>query len=173
LTKWNSYKGGPFQEAASSLTYVDRDDYQLTSGGFGVFGFEYFANPDNRDQGYITWVADGKKSWTMQASSVGPNSAMQIGQRLVSEEPMAMIINFGMSNNFQTVQFSDLTWPAHFLIDYVRVYQTGDGDIGCNPDHHPTSDYINAHLNAYNNPNLTVWSGAGYSMPKNSLIDTC
>ena len=70
-----------------------------------------------------------------------------------------------MSNNFQTVNFADLTWPAEFLIDYVRVYQTGDGDIGCNPDSHPTSNYINSHMNAYTNANLTVWSDAGYTMP--------
>ena len=50
-----------------------------------------FANPANRDQGYINWVADGKETWTMQASSVGPNTNMQIGQRLISEEPMAMV----------------------------------------------------------------------------------
>src|SRR5690349_8177399 len=31
-TKWNSYKGGQYQEAVSSLTYISTNDYQLTSG---------------------------------------------------------------------------------------------------------------------------------------------
>ncbi|ORX40279.1 putative beta-glucan synthesis-associated protein SKN1 [Kockovaella imperatae] len=173
ITKWNSYKGGVYQEAVSSLTYISRDDYQLTTGGFSIFGFEYYADSNNRNDGYITWVADGQKSWTMNAAAVGPRSNMGIGQRLISEEPMAMVINFGMSNNFQTVNFDDLTWPAHFLIDYVRVYQTSDGEIGCDPANYPTQNYINAHMNAYTDPNLTIWSQAGYGVPKNSLIDTC
>lgn len=54
-------------------------------------GFEYFSNPNDRNAGYITWVADGKKSWTMHASATGPNPVTGVGQRLVSEEPMAMV----------------------------------------------------------------------------------
>lgn len=54
-------------------------------------GFEMFSDPNNRNSGYITWVADGKKSWTMYPAAVGPLSSMNIGQRLISEEPMAMV----------------------------------------------------------------------------------
>ena len=38
LTKFNSYKGGSYQEAVSSLTYISSDNYQLNAGDFGVFG---------------------------------------------------------------------------------------------------------------------------------------
>lgn len=60
---------------------------------------------------------------------------------------------------------------------------------------YPTKDYINRHINAYSNANLTTWAAAGTSppllavfvdplltfycaglgntFPKNSLIDTC
>jgi hypothetical protein len=75
------------------------------------------------------------------------------------------VVNFGMSNNFQTVNFDDLTWPAHMLIDYVRVYQRSDGKMGCDPSDRPTADYISRHSNAYNNPNLTTWELAGYTNP--------
>jgi hypothetical protein len=75
------------------------------------------------------------------------------------------IINFGMSNNFQTVNFDQLKWPAQMLVDYVRVYQRSDGKMGCDPSDRPTANYIANHANAYNNPNLTTWEGAGYSMP--------
>ncbi|RSH80083.1 hypothetical protein EHS25_007285 [Saitozyma podzolica] len=92
-------------------------------------------------------------------------------QRLISEEPMAMVINFGMSENFQTVDYNHLSWPAQLLVDYVRVYQRSDGKVGCDPADRPTADYISRHMNAYSNPNLTTWEQAGYAMPKNSLID--
>lgn len=37
-TSFNSYKGGQYQQAVSSLTNLDSSVYQLTSGGFGVYG---------------------------------------------------------------------------------------------------------------------------------------
>lgn len=45
------------------------------------------------------------------------------------------------------------------FIDYVRVYQlpgTKDG-MTCDPKAYPTAGYIQAHINAYSNPNLTTW----------------
>ena len=74
-----------------------------------------------------------------------------------------------MSNNFQTVDFSNLAFPSEMLIDYVRVYQRSDGKMGCDPSDRPTADYIAAHANAYNNPNLTTWAQAGYSKPVSAV----
>jgi len=173
LTGFNSYKGGLYQEAVSSLTYISSDVYQGTNGDFGVYGIEVYANPNDRSGGHITWMASGVESWTMNPAAIGANADAQISQRLIAEEPMAMVINFGMSNSFQTVNFDDLVWPAELLIDYVRVYQRSDGKIGCDPADRPTATYIANHENAYTNPNLTTWDQAGYSWPKNSLIDTC
>ena len=70
-----------------------------------------------------------------------------------------------MSNNFQTVDFKELTWPAQMLVDYVRVYQRSDGAMGCDPSDHPTSDYIENHRPAYDNANFTTWADAGYTFP--------
>jgi hypothetical protein len=76
------------------------------------------------------------------------------------------IINLGMSFNWQPVDFVNLGFPAEFLIDYVRVYQRpGIGEVGCDPAHHPTSDYINKHPEAYQNQNNTIWSQTGYPWP--------
>nr|ODN86871.1 glucosidase [Cryptococcus depauperatus CBS 7841] len=165
MTLWNSYLGGVYQEAVSSLTYVDNANYVNTGGQFGVYGFEYYADPNARDKGHITWVANGKKTWTMYPAAIGPSDSMKIGQRLITEEPMAMIINFGMSNGFQTVDFAHLQTPAEMLVDYVRVYQRPEGKLGCDPKDRPTADYIERHLNAYSNPNLTTWDAAGYTFP--------
>ncbi len=60
-----------------------------------------------------------------------------------------------MSEGFQTVDYSHLTFPAKMLVDYVRVYQReGEVSVGCDPKDHPTSGYIESHLNAYTNCQL-------------------
>ena len=65
-------------------------------------------------------------------------------------------------------------------VDWVRIYQDPDdpeSDIGCSPDDMPTAAYINRHMEAYTNPNLTVWGGSredgGYEAywPKNRLYN--
>ncbi|WWC70539.1 uncharacterized protein I206_104490 [Kwoniella pini CBS 10737] len=173
VTKFNSYRGGVYQEAVSGLTLVEPNGYEGGGGGFAIHGVEMFADPNHRGNGHITWVADGKKSWTAYPAAVGPISSMQIGQRLIPEEPMSLIVNFGMSNGFQPVNFNQLEWPAKMLVDYIRVYQRPEGRIGCDPPDRPTAEYISRHMDVYTNPNMTTWDAAGLSFPKNSLVDTC
>ena len=94
ITAFNTYLGGYYQQAASSLTMVDDDLYysQVGSNGqFATFGFENSIDPDERSNGYITWVSQGKKSWTLHGAGVGPNANTEVGQRLISEEPMALV----------------------------------------------------------------------------------
>lgn len=56
-----------------------------------------------------------------------------------------IIFNLGMAYNFQRQDWAHLQFPAHLMIDYVRVYQrSGETNIGCSPSDHPTTDYINA-----------------------------
>ena len=53
-------------------------------------------------------------------------------------------MNLGMSENFGTIDYDELTFPAYMEIDYIRVYQPkGEKNIGCNPSSFPTEDYIN------------------------------
>ncbi|OWZ69788.1 hypothetical protein AYX14_04840 [Cryptococcus neoformans] len=177
LTYWNTYLGGPFQQAVSSLTRLPRNIYWDQPGDskqFAVFAMEYQAFPDAREQGYITWWADNKTSWTMYADAVAENPRTGIGRRIIPEEPMAMIVNLHMSNNFQAVDFANLKWPNYFRIDYVRVYQKPDQiSIGCDPEDYPTADYIARHAEVYSNPNLTTWEAAGYTFPKSSMKGDC
>ncbi|KAG8826823.1 hypothetical protein FRC19_007391 [Serendipita sp. 401] len=171
-TRLNTYRGGVWQEALSALTYVDSNCYTGGGGQFCKFGFEYFPSRDNN--GYVTWSADEKASWTVTTDSLRPDNTVQIGQRLIPEEPMYIILNFGMSPGFQGQDFSKLVFPAEMWVDWIRVYQReGHEDWSCSPDHHPTEDYINAHINAYSNPNLTTWEDAGYTFPRNSKWDGC
>jgi hypothetical protein len=64
-TKWNGYRGSQTQQAVSALTYIPSTVY--SDQDYGVYGFEYWSDPANRDEGYITWVASGTQSWTMKA----------------------------------------------------------------------------------------------------------
>ena len=90
-TRANGWVGGEFQQAASHLTDIERDSYRLTGGGFSKWGFELHAEPENRDNGYITWVGGGREAWTLRSSGIGPNERVDVGQRLIPEEPMAMV----------------------------------------------------------------------------------
>jgi len=91
----NSYLGGVYQQAVSVLVNTDRQNYRSNGGGFGVYGFEYTANPNAREDGYVTWVSSGKPSWTMRAGATDANPRTQISRRPVPEEPMTIILNFG------------------------------------------------------------------------------
>ncbi|CDO74392.1 Glycoside Hydrolase Family 16 protein [Trametes cinnabarina] len=173
ITRPNTYN----QQAVSALTTLPDDMFQGSGAVFKTLGFEYWANPKNRGEGFITWQVDGKPSVRLGAASMGPDTGTdgsQVEQRLIPEEPMSIILNLGISKNWQTIDLSTMIFPAVMQIDYVRVYQRkGATNIGCDPPDYPTADYINAHQEAYSNPNLTYWSqtgpdGAGYPWPKNS-----
>ncbi|KAI0071689.1 beta-glucan synthesis-associated [Panus rudis PR-1116 ss-1] len=179
LTHANDYKGSAVQQAVSALTTLPDDMFQGSGQVFKTLGFEYWANPDNRDEGFITWQSDGKPTVRMGASAVGPDQGEDgsgVGQRLIPEEPMSIILNLGISSNWQKIDLSTMIFPAEYLVDYVRVYQrSGHINYGCDPKDYPTADYISRHQEAYTNPNLTYWSqaepvGAGYPWPKNSLV---
>ncbi|KAH9819192.1 family 16 glycoside hydrolase [Melampsora americana] len=170
MSKANTYKGGIYQESVSVVTTTDQTAYQGTGGNFQKFGFEY--TPGN--SGSITWSAGDNPTWTLTPGAIGPNKVTQISQRTISTEPMYIILNLAISAAFETVDLPHLVTPNRMLIDYVRVYQSkGQENIGCSPSQYPTEDYINKHINAYSNPNLTTWAQAGYNFPKNSLQDTC
>lgn len=86
ITQYNSYKGGVWQQAVSAVTYVDSQNYNGT--GYAPYAFEWWSNPDNRAEGYITWYSDGAETWTLDADAIGPDTQSQVSSRLISEEPM-------------------------------------------------------------------------------------
>ena len=86
ITAFNSYLGGPYQQAVSTVTYINPENYNGTN--YAPYGYEWWSDPNHRDQGYITWFSQGTKTFTMEASAVGPDTTTDISQRLVPEEPM-------------------------------------------------------------------------------------
>lgn len=107
--------------------------------------------------------------------------------------PQYILVNLGMSENFGTIDFEHLTFPAVMSVDYIRVYQPSDSkNVGCSPKDFPTASYINQcdsmftifvgvdtnsvhrYIEAYTNPNLTTWvDDYKQTIPKNNLIDQC
>ncbi|EPT03887.1 hypothetical protein FOMPIDRAFT_120852 [Fomitopsis schrenkii] len=170
-TELNSYLGGVYQQATSALSWTNQDAYEAT-GGFALYGIQY---QPGFDDGYITWINDDQIAWTLDSAGVGADSEVEISARPVSQEPMYLIMNLGMSENFGFVDVDHLPFPSTMRVDYVRVYQDpSNKNWGCDPDDFPTAAYINKYSEAYNNPNLTTWvDGFGQSLPKNKLIDDC
>ncbi|KAJ7062523.1 beta-glucan synthesis-associated [Mycena amicta] len=171
LSHQNSYAGGVYQQASSVVTTTNQDCYQLKSPCYAVQGFEYLPGYDDA---YITWLTDNKVSWTLRASGVGPNALTDIGPRMITQEPMYIIMNLGLSHSFiWDIDFEHLTFPATMRVDWVRVYQSaGSINVGCDTAERPTKAYIDTYIEAYTNWNLTTWvDGYNQTVPKSSLED--
>ncbi|KAA8564938.1 hypothetical protein EYC84_010708 [Monilinia fructicola] len=164
----NAYRGGNYQQAMSSVTWLNNDWYD--GNGYQTYGFEYTPG----SAGEVTWFVGDQYTWKMDARALRPNG--NIGQRTMPEEPMAVIMNLGMGTSFSEVMMPNLNtlFPATMRFDYLRIYQPeGSESVTCDPDGYPTTEYIKAHPKAYNNQNHTSWSAAGYEWPTNSFVDTC
>lgn len=97
VTTFNSYTGGPFQQALSAVTYIDSQFYNDTA--YAPYAYEWWSDPSNRDDGYITWFSNSKNTWTLTAASIGPDSTMGISSRLIPEEPMVCLSHIYRSND--------------------------------------------------------------------------
>ncbi|KAH6913815.1 glycoside hydrolase family 16 protein [Coprinopsis sp. MPI-PUGE-AT-0042] len=172
VSQLNSFIGGTTQQSTSVVTQTNPNCYERDRGCYSVYGFEYRPGFDNA---YITWISNGIASWTLREPGVGPNPTVQISARPVSQEPMYIIMNLGMSTSFSPVDLAHLPFPAQMKVDYVRVYQPASAiNVGCNPKDFPTKAYIDQHIEAYTNPNLTTWVDDYHQpWPKNSLVDHC
>jgi beta-glucan synthesis-associated protein KRE6 len=171
-TYLNTYTGGAFQQATSGVSLTDQNCYQLATGCFSVYGFEY---KPGYDDGYITWINNNKAAWTLKGPGVAADTRVEISARPVPQEPMYILVNLGMSENFGYVDLEHLTFPAIMSIDYIRVYQPKDSiNVGCNPDDFPTQAYIEEYIEAYTNPNITTWvDDYKQPFPKNSFLKQC
>lgn len=170
VTAMNTYTGGPLQQALSGTTTLNHDWYeQGDSPSFQSYGYELM-NDD--DDGYLRWYVGKDPAFTVYANALGPNG--NIGKRPISKEPMSIVMNVGISNNWAYIDWPALKWPSKMKVDYVRVYQPSDAkSITCDPEGFPTYDYIEDHKNVYTNANLTLWKDAGYKFPPNKLTSDC
>ncbi|CDU23435.1 related to SKN1-protein involved in sphingolipid biosynthesis [Sporisorium scitamineum] len=173
ITQINSYKGNVYQEAVSALTQIPDTGYVDSSDQYVTYGVEYHPDWNENGGGSITWYIAGKPTWSIIGAAMPANPPMDIGQRIISVEPMSIIMNLGMSPTFQRVNFGagGVEFPATMSVDYVRVYQMdGQADrISCDPPDHPTAQYIADHPDLYSNYNYTSYEQTKYKWPKNRL----
>ncbi|KAH8080230.1 glycoside hydrolase family 16 protein [Filobasidium floriforme] len=174
VTKFNTFNGNAYQQSTSGLAYTNQDCYTgpRGTGCLSKYGAEY----ETGGEGYIRWVNDGVESWWMTGSALRPDPQTLVGQRLIPEEPMYLILNLGISPNFGAIDYEGLEemWPVHMLVDYVRVYQDPKKiNVGCDPEGFPTTKFIADNLVAFTNPNISTYDQIPdkiYGWPKNRLI---
>ncbi|KDN44552.1 glycoside hydrolase family 16 protein [Tilletiaria anomala UBC 951] len=179
-TVMNTYTGEVTQQAVSAVTPTDQHATQyavdpltgrMTNGTFSEYAVEY----EPGDDGYIWWEASGKPAWKLGPESLAADPLSKISRRPIPSEPLYLIMNLGISQNFGTPNWKGLKWPNMMDVDWIRVYQLPGQNVGCDPSDYPTKDYINRHIVAYTNPNLTTWGnspevgGYGQNWPRNKL----
>ena len=67
---------------------------------FPYVGFEYWSDPSNPNDGYLTWQVNGQTTTTLGAPAMAPDTGPTgsgVGQRLIPVEPMSIILNLGIS----------------------------------------------------------------------------
>ncbi|KAH7351064.1 glycoside hydrolase family 16 protein [Rhexocercosporidium sp. MPI-PUGE-AT-0058] len=168
VTGMNVYRGGPYQEALSAVTWLNNEWYD--GKAYQTYGFEYTPGA----KGDVSWFVGNDYTYKIDSRSLRPNG--NIGQRTVPEEPMSIIMNFGMSNSFATVFLPNLAklMPATMRIDYIRIYQEeGSESVTCDPEGYETTEYIKQHPEPYANQNLTLWKETKYKWPTNTLVNGC
>lgn len=171
--QFNTYTGEITQQSTSGVIVANQNAVEKGGdGSFAEYGFEYEPGLD----GYIRFVSGGAPSWHIYPSVNDPDPISQISRRSFPMEPMYIIFNLGISQNFGTPNWDLLTWPNTMSVDWVRVYQRpGEENVGCDPPDFPTAEYIERHAEAYNNANLTLWGstaedgGYGAFWPRNRL----
>ena len=86
ITNFNNFRGSITQQAVSGVTQIGDTNYG--GNGYQTYGYEWFSDPNNRGDGFISWYVGGTTTWTMNPAAVGPEAATEISQRLIPEEPM-------------------------------------------------------------------------------------
>lgn len=101
ITQMNGYVGGPFQQAISGTTTLNNNWYDGVA--YQKYAFEY--GPGGSD-GYIAWFVGDDMSFRMSGNAIGPNG--NVKQRLVSQEPMSMVLNLGISTAWVGIEYQNL-----------------------------------------------------------------
>lgn len=168
MSWYNGYTGGPYQQAISATTNLNKNWYD--GNQYQRYSFEYA--PGEGENAFIDWKVGDQTMFRMDGRAIGPNGNIQARQ--VSEEPMSLILNLGISNSWTWIDWERLVFPAVMRVDYVRWYQkAGETMVTCDPPGFETTKYIKDHINAYTNPNFTQWDETGHAWPKHKLNSQC
>uniref|UniRef100_M4BNE9 GH16 domain-containing protein n=1 Tax=Hyaloperonospora arabidopsidis (strain Emoy2) TaxID=559515 RepID=M4BNE9_HYAAE len=136
-------------------------------------------------KGYVRWMLDGSPLFEVTAdtfSNVPQNGKSSNPKKVMLEEPMAVIFNVALSSSWgtsppnagkncrgdgldKTVNKICDEFPMFMKVDYIRLYQDQGDDldadnymqVGCDPKSHPTKEWIEGHIDEYqDNDNLVT-----------------
>ncbi|EEY58644.1 beta-glucan synthesis-associated protein, putative [Phytophthora infestans T30-4] len=127
--------------------------------------------------GYVRWMLEGSPLFEVPSASitnVPQNSNKTNPSKIMLEEPMYIIANVALSSSWGATppnpgkacrgngtdpvvnKICD-SFPMYMKIDYIRLYQDLADDldadnymhVGCDPKTHPTKQWIDAHLDEF------------------------
>lgn len=152
VSGYNGYAGGPYQQAISATTNLNKDWYDGVQ--YQKYSFEYV--PGEGKDAFISWKIGDETMWMLDGRAIGPNG--NVAARQISEEPMSLVLNLGISQAWTWLDWERLSFPTVMRVDYVRWYQKKGPEnlVTCDPPGFETTKYIKKHINAYTNPNFTV-----------------
>lgn len=123
-TVFNSYQGGKYQQAISALTDLNSTNYNGV--GYSTYGYEWWSNPSNRNQGYIQWYSGGQMTWKATAATLEGDSTTGISSRIIPEEPMvrglccpSCVIILMM---VCSISSSTWEWPVSCAVTMLKPY---------------------------------------------------
>ncbi|KAI8869959.1 SKN1-domain-containing protein [Ramicandelaber brevisporus] len=184
-TTFNRFMGSKLQQTISALTTLNNDphilasfynkanrsDHGTDSTAFQTFAMEYSPKTAGNDS-HVRWSINSTMTMHIDSSALGPDRDSHVGQRLVPEEPMSIILNLAISRTFGAVETEliDAELPAAMYVDYIRVYQHPDRiKTSCDPPDYPTKEYIERHAKAYADPSRHTWNQTGYAWPEYTM----
>ncbi|KAG2520877.1 hypothetical protein BBI17_005440 [Phytophthora kernoviae] len=127
--------------------------------------------------GYVRWMLQGSPLFEVTSESVEnvPQNAKKTNpQKIMIEEPLYIIFNVALSSTWgatppnpgkecrgngtdETVNRICDSFPMYMNVDYIRLYQDLADDleadnymqVGCDPASHPTKEWIEGHIDEY------------------------
>lgn len=107
----NTYTGAVYQQAASGIVETKRTVYEDSGAEYDTWGFEY--KPGGDADSYITWMSSDEPMWRLNPPAMGPNTATEVGQRLVPPEPMYVLLNLGISSSFTYSEYNESSTESY------------------------------------------------------------
>lgn len=171
------YQGMKYgKDASLNFNYYGAEEVDAISANVGstdkklyteqhVFRLEWVTG----EVGYIRWYLDDDFLLEIPAETL-LQQYLGTPPRQLPTEPMYLLFNTAMSNNWSPVCHDKegaaagtrcppdseepccKIFPAHMLVDYVRIYQDAgnkDQTVGCSPPLYPTRQYIEDHADLY------------------------
>ncbi|KAL4430015.1 hypothetical protein ABPG77_004385 [Micractinium sp. CCAP 211/92] len=141
--------GSLIQDSISVFANLNESFFNMNSANktnYHKFGLDW------KPKEYVRWYIDGKLVYEVNSAALRrqDNGTYETFERQIPVEAMYIIFNFAMSNKFTKVDIDNLTFPAYYKVNYVRVYQEPSKvNLGCSPKAYPTAQWLACHRDTY------------------------